>query len=52
MATLVIYAMEQRDVSIFDVTGDFLQTVLPPDKFLLMRIRDELVEVMCEVNPE
>ena len=29
MATLVIYAMDQRYVSIFNVSGDFLQTALP-----------------------
>ena len=52
MENLVIDAMEQRDVSIFDVPGDFLNTALPEDFFLLMRIRDEFVNVICEVNPE
>ena len=52
METLVIDATDQRDVAIFDVPGAFLQTVLPADKFLLMRIRDEFVDVMCEVKPE
>ena len=33
MATLVINAMEQRDVAIFDVPGDFLQNSLPADNF-------------------
>ena len=36
METSVIDATDQRDVAIFDVPGDFLQTVLPADKFLLM----------------
>ena len=44
--------MYQRDVVIFDVPGDFLQTALTEDKFLLMQIRYEFVDVMCEVNPE
>ena len=52
METLVIDAMEQRDLAIFDVIGALLQTALPEDKFLLMRIWDECVDVMCEVNPE
>ena len=52
METLVIDAMDQRDVAIFDVPGTFLQTVLPVDKFFLMRIRYEFVDVMCEVKPE
>ena len=30
----------------------YLQTTLPADKLLLMRIRDEFVDVMCEVHPE
>ena len=52
MATLVIHTMELRYVAIFDVTGYYLQTALPEDRFLLMRIRDDFVGVMCEVNPE
>ena len=44
--------MEQIHVAIFDVPEYFPQTVLPVDKFLLMRIRNEFVDVMCEVNPE
>ena len=51
MEILVIDAMEQRDVAIITVPGDFLQTALPVDNFLLMRVRDEFVDVMCEVNP-
>ena len=39
-------------MAIFYVPGDFVQTALPADKFLLMEIRDEFVDVMCEVNPE
>ena len=52
MPTLFIDVMEQGDVSIFHVPGVFLQTALPEDKFLMMWIRDEFVDVMCEVNPE
>ena len=52
MATLVIYAMKQRDVVILDVPGYFLQTAIPADKFLLMRIRYEFVDAIYEVNPE
>ena len=52
MEILVIYAMDQRDVSIFDVPGAFLKTAIPADKFLLIQIRDEFVDVIYEVNPE
>ena len=44
--------MEQRDLAIFDVPRAYLKTALPADKFLLMQIRDEFVDMMCEVEPE
>ena len=44
--------MEKIDVSIFDVTGAYLKTALPAEKFLMMLIRDEFVDVMFAVNPE
>ena len=50
MATLVIDVTEQRYVDIFDVPGDLIQTALPADKFLLVQIIDEFVDVMSEVN--
>ena len=37
-------------MAIFDVPGSFIQTAIPADKFLLMRIGDEFVDVMCEVK--
>ena len=52
METLIIYAMGQGDVVIFDVPMDFLKTAPPAEKHLLMQIRYEFVDVMCEVNPE
>ena len=52
MATLFIDATKQGDVAIFNVPGGFPQTALPADKFLLVPIRDECVDMMCEVNPE
>ena len=52
MSTLLIDAMEQRDVAIFDVPGAYLQTDMPEDKQIFLRIRDELVDIMCEINPD
>ena len=52
MTILVIGATERVDVTILDVPGDFLQTALPADNFLLLQIRDEFLDVMCEVKPE
>ena len=52
MTTLATDAIEQQDVDIFDVTSAFLQTVIPKNKNLIMRIRDEFVDIMYEVNPK
>jgi hypothetical protein len=52
LSTAVIDAFEKRDVAIFDVPGAFLQTEMPKDKNVIMIIRDEFVDIMCEVNPE
>ena len=52
MSTLLIDAMEQRDVAVFDVPGAYLYTEIPEDKQILLRIRDEFVIIMYEVNPE
>jgi hypothetical protein len=52
ISTLVIDAYEGRDVAIFDVPGAFLQSAMPKDKNVHMRLRDEFVDIMCKVNPE
>ena len=52
MATFVIYAIELRDMAILDVPGAFILTALPADMFVLMQIRVEFVNVICEVKPE
>jgi len=52
MTTLIIDALEKRDVAIFDVPGAFLQTEMPKDKNVLLVIRDEFVDILCEVNPQ
>ena len=44
--------MEQRDVAVFDVPGSYLQTEMPAEKIKLLRVRDEFVDIMCEVNPD
>ena len=50
MSTLLIYATEKRDVAVFDVPGAYLHTEIPADKRILLRIRYEFVEIMCETN--
>jgi hypothetical protein len=52
LGTLVIDALEERDVAIFDVPGAYLQAEMPKEKNMLMKFRDEFVDIMCDVNPE
>ena len=49
--TLVIDATEKRDVAICDIPGAYLQTELPADKEIHMKLRGQFVDIMCEVNP-
>ena len=52
LGTLLIDANEGRDIASFDVPGAYLQAEMPEEKKLLMKFRDELVDIMCEVKPE
>jgi len=52
VGTLLIDVHKDRDVAIFDVPGAYLQAEMPKEKKLLMKFRDEFVNIMCEVNPE
>ena len=52
MSILLIDAMEQRDVTVFDLPGAYLQADIPAYNQILLRIRDEFVNIMCEVDPD
>ena len=52
IATLVIDAMEKRDVAIFDVPVAYLHAEMPKDKRVLMKLRGIFVDIMCSVNSE
>ena len=43
--------MEKSNVAVFDSPGAYLYTEIPADKRILLRIRYEFVDIMCEVNP-
>ena len=49
--TLVIEALEERDVAVVDVPGAYLHAELE-DETVLLVLRDELVDIMCEVSSE
>ena len=50
--SLTIDAHERRKVTVFDVSGTYLQTDLPEDKFVLLMLEDQFVDIMCSINPE
>ena len=52
LGTLVIDALEERDVGIFGVPGAYLQAEMPQENNMLMKFRGEFVDIMCDVNPE
>ena len=39
-------------MEIFDVPGSYLNADIPEDKFILLNIEEESVDIMCEVNPK
>jgi hypothetical protein len=52
MGTLAIDIKEGHDMAIFDVTGVYFQTEMLKEKKVLMKLRGQFVDIMCEVNPE
>ena len=52
MSTLFINATKHRNVAVFDVTGDYLQTDMPSYKQILLCIIYKFVDIMCGVNPD
>ena len=45
-------AYENRDVANFDVPGEYLQAEIPNDKTVLLKLRAEFVNIVCDVNPD
>ena len=52
ITALLIAAHEGREVVSFDIPGAFLQAEMSDDKLVLLVLRGEFVDYMCEVNPE
>ena len=50
--SLLIDDHKGRSVHTFDVPGAYLHGSLPNDKVAHMKFEGELVDIMCEVNPE
>ena len=52
LATLVIDAVEERDVAVVDVPGAYLHAEWPTGKQVIMRLVGQFVDIMCQVNPK
>ena len=52
LAQLIIDAFEERKMVIFDISGAYLHAEISEDKFVLLKLEDEFVDIMCKVNPE
>ena len=47
---MVINAYEGRDVTTFDIPGEYLHALLPKYKQVLLKLKDKFVDIMCEIN--
>ena len=50
--TLVIDAYEGRDVATFNIPRVYLHALMPKDKQVLLKLKGQCVEIMCEINGE
>ena len=49
---LMINTFEERAMSIFDVPDAYLNCDNSEEHFVLLKLEDKFMEIMCEVNPE
>ena len=52
MPKILIDAMEHRYVAVFNAPGAYLCTDIKADKYILLRIRYQFVDIICEVNTD
>ena len=52
LSTLLIDVIEGRSVTIADIPGAYLHADMPKDRTLLLKLTNELVEIMCEIDPQ
>ena len=50
LLTIMIDAFEHRDVATADIAGAFLLADMP--EFIVVRLKNEVVDILCEANPE
>eukprot|EP00957_Ditylum_brightwellii_P202307 15329569-Ditylum_brightwellii.AAC.2 len=52
LSMLITDANEKQDMGVYNIPEVFLQSDIPSDKLLLIVIRGQLVDIMCEENTE
>ena len=52
LAQLMIDSFDDDSMAIFDIPGAYLNYDVPEDKFVLLKLEDEFVDIMCEVKPD
>ena len=52
LAQLIIDTFEERAMTIFEVPSSYPNSDVPEDKFVLLKIENDFVDIMCEVKPE
>ena len=52
MCILLINAFEGRESDVFDVPGAYRHADIPDDKFAVLCIEGEFVDIMCQANEE
>ena len=46
LAQLTIDVFEERTMAIFDILGAFLNSDMPEDKFVLLKLEDDFMDIM------
>ena len=52
LAQLIIDTPKERAMAIFNVPDTYLNSDMLEEKFVFIKLEDEFVDIMCEVNSE
>ena len=47
---MIIDANEGHNIDTFDVPGTYLHAKIPKDKRIIMKLRGDFVNIMCQLN--
>ena len=51
MENLVVDVYEAWDIAIFDVPGAYFNTDMYDEKYVMLKLECEFLDMMCNVNP-